>query len=173
MSGAGDQIAGTGIFNLEAALADCGDSAAWKPLPGSDLTGLVCGEATTGFVPGFFSLWFMEVPYFDFENDTLTPFSTHGNANWSTTSISIDGLYSAQSGAIADGQESNLELAVLCLEGGEIRFDYQVSSESSYDLLYFSIDGSSPRVLVRPNTLKCLLYTRRRQPHSHLELRQG
>jgi M6 family metalloprotease-like protein len=74
------------------------------------------------------------------DNSSLT-WTTGGNAAWfcqSTTSVS--GGSSAQSGIIADNQESWIETAVF--GPGTIRFFWRVSSEQDWDFLKFSLDGT-------------------------------
>jgi hypothetical protein len=50
------------------------------------------------------------------------------------------GQRSAQAGAIGDNGTTTLEITVACREG-DVRFWRKVSSEQSWDLLRFSIDG--------------------------------
>ena len=69
------------------------------------------------------------------------PWTTSGDASWFVTSNEANtGTYSAQAGDIGDDQSSTLEVAVYCT-AGDASFYRMVSSESSYDYLYFYIDG--------------------------------
>ena len=52
----------------------------------------------------------------------------------------ISGTYSAQSGAISDGESTSLEFVGI-LADGLVSFSYNISSESNYDFLQFYIDG--------------------------------
>ena len=64
-----------------------------------------------------------------------------GNASWFVTrSDANSGEYSARAGAIEDDEQTALRLT---REGGagEISFSVKVSSERSWDELFFSIDG--------------------------------
>jgi len=79
----------------------------------------------------------------DFET-VLTPLTTSGDANWfiQTTSVNA-GTQAAESGNIADSQESILEYsATVPVTGATLSFYYEVSSESNYDFLEFSIGGT-------------------------------
>jgi hypothetical protein len=79
----------------------------------------------------------------DFET-ALTPLTTSGDANWFTqaTSTNTGGL-AAESGNIADSQESIMEYsATIPASGATLSFFYEVSSESSFDFLEFSVDGA-------------------------------
>jgi hypothetical protein len=80
----------------------------------------------------------------DFEDGSFMayPWEMSGNDDWIITDINPgEGLYSAQSGSIDDGQVSELSVEVTVLSPGTITFLAKVSSESSYDYLRFSIDG--------------------------------
>ncbi|MBP6807950.1 MAG: hypothetical protein KA125_06610, partial [Chromatiaceae bacterium] len=72
------------------------------------------------------------------DNTSLT-WTTGGNANWyGQTAISHDGVDAAQSGDIADSQNSWMQTA---LTGpGTLSFYWRVSSEPDYDYLRFYID---------------------------------
>ena len=65
-----------------------------------------------------------------------------GNADWTVVSNEANsGTYSAKSGAINDNQQTDLILTAEVLTNGEFSFYKKVSSESSYDKLYFYIDN--------------------------------
>ncbi len=69
------------------------------------------------------------------------PWQFSGDASWWVTSDrSHTGSYSARAGAIEDGQTSTLTIELECLPG-EISFYRKVSSESGWDVLWFSMDG--------------------------------
>ena len=88
---------------------------------------ITVGNIIEGFETGDFSA-------FDWE------FS--GNANWTVvTPEAHTGLYSAKSGQITDNQSTSLVLTTEVLADGELSFYRKVSSESSYDKLYFYIDN--------------------------------
>ncbi len=73
------------------------------------------------------------------DNTALT-FTTGGSAAWyGQKGISIIGGDAAQSGAIADGQESYLETSVS--GPGALSFYWKVSSEFGWDYLEFYVDG--------------------------------
>lgn len=67
-----------------------------------------------------------------------------GSANWTIVNTgAYEGTYCAKSGYITDNQDSQLILTVEVLSTGEFSFYKKVSSENSYDKLYFLIDGSA------------------------------
>ena len=67
-----------------------------------------------------------------------------GSANWTIVNTgAYEGTYCAKSGHITDNQDSQLILTVEVLSTGEFSFYKKVSSENSYDKLYFLIDGSA------------------------------
>ncbi|MEZ5359358.1 MAG: M14 family zinc carboxypeptidase [Candidatus Zixiibacteriota bacterium] len=81
----------------------------------------------------------------DFETGNLTKFDwvTTGDANWYVTSSGpYEGSYTARSGSITHNDSTTLYLNIDILSAGTISFMYKVSSESGYDYLRFSIDGS-------------------------------
>lgn len=66
-----------------------------------------------------------------------------GDANWTITSDTAnEGSFSARSGAVADGQCSNLELDIEVADTSIVSFAFQTSSEGNYDFLKFYIDGT-------------------------------
>ncbi len=80
-----------------------------------------------------------------FEDGTITPFTTYGDANWSIDSNNAnDGTKSAVAPAsLNDNQQSSLEYTTtIANSGGQVSFDRKVSSESNYDFLRFYIDGT-------------------------------
>ena len=63
-------------------------------------------------------------------------------ANWTVVSgEAYSGTYSVRSGAIPDNQQSDLILTTEVLADGEVSFYKKVSSENSYDKLFFYIDN--------------------------------
>ena len=67
-----------------------------------------------------------------------------GSANWTIVNTgAYEGTYCAKSGYITDNQDSQLVLTIEVLTTGEFSFYKKVSSENSYDKLYFLIDGTS------------------------------
>jgi subtilisin family serine protease len=75
-------------------------------------------------------------------DNTSLSWSTGGNASWfGQTATSYYGGDAGQSGDILDDQQSYFETTVS--GPGTINFYWQVSSESGYDYLCFSIDGST------------------------------
>jgi hypothetical protein len=75
----------------------------------------------------------------DFESGSLGPeYTTGGSDGWFVTSdMSYSGSYSARAGEIGNNQVSWMTRAV---EGGEIGFWYQVSSQYLHDFFSFYID---------------------------------
>ena len=84
-----------------------------------------------------------------FEDGTLAPFATVGNAVWfinNTTPLS--GSFSAQSGNIGNSQASALLLKLNYSDaGGTISYTRNVSSESGFDFLRFFIDGTQQEAI--------------------------
>ncbi len=78
-----------------------------------------------------------------FEGNTFPPnWSFEGDADWTIASDEFyDGLHSAKSGDVDDGQFSSLVYTTTITEDGQISFYYKVSSEAGYDFLNFYIDG--------------------------------
>ncbi|MDQ1351074.1 MAG: vibriolysin, partial [Acidobacteriota bacterium] len=69
-------------------------------------------------------------------------FTKSGNANWyKVTDVSYNGGDSARSGAIGHSQSCSIETTVTVTEAKNVKFWWQVSSESGYDYLRFYIDG--------------------------------
>ncbi len=81
----------------------------------------------------------------DFESATFGPEWTQGGvSNWNLqTSNVITGAQSAQAGSITHNQESSLTLDVSAIPAVSGSFQYQVSSESSFDYLLFCIDNTA------------------------------
>jgi hypothetical protein len=80
----------------------------------------------------------------DFETNSFYayPWTMDGNTDWIIeTADTYEGVYSARSGEIDDGEESILSVSVEVISVSDISFAYKVSSESGYDLLNFYIDG--------------------------------
>lgn len=80
----------------------------------------------------------------DFEDNTLTPLTTNGDASWFLqTSQVYSGTLSAVSGNITDNQESILEFtATIPAEGARIEFYVRIDAED-FDEIEFDIDGTT------------------------------
>lgn len=81
----------------------------------------------------------------DFESATFVDLMWEfgGNEPWFITDITpYEGAYCAQSGDIGDNQTSELATTFEVVAPGEISFWYKVSSESGWDYLRFSVDGT-------------------------------
>jgi Peptidase family C25/Peptidase family C25, C terminal ig-like domain/Secretion system C-terminal sorting domain/Propeptide_C25/Dockerin type I domain len=80
----------------------------------------------------------------DFESGNFNSYdwTFGGNSDWAIDGMAHEGAYSAKSGNINDNQNSRIELELNVLFSGQISFYYKVSSEASYDMLKFYIDGS-------------------------------
>lgn len=79
----------------------------------------------------------------DFENNSLSPLYTYGNAPWTVVSPATgsDG-YFIESGDISDEQSSAVAMNVVVgTGGGLVSFRAKVSSETNYDRLIFRVDG--------------------------------
>lgn len=88
---------------------------------------IVCGLLLEGFETGDF---------------TFLPWEFQGNTEWILDqTTTFEGLYAARSGVIGDDESSIMELELLFLGSGDVRFYKKVSSEASYDFLRFYIDG--------------------------------
>jgi hypothetical protein len=78
-----------------------------------------------------------------FEDGTLPPFTTGGNANWTISTTSpYTGSYCAESGTITHSQSTWVEITCYYTLNDYISFAYKVSSETNYDKLSFYIDGT-------------------------------
>ena len=83
-----------------------------------------------------------------FEDSTIAPFSTGGDANWVITTAAGEynaasgSLVAAKSGNISDNQITWIEGTMTIPAGGAtIEFAYKTSTENNYDKLFFKIDG--------------------------------
>lgn len=79
----------------------------------------------------------------DFESGDFSQHSWQlsGDASWTVVSGTANGgVYSAQSGAISDSQQTAIEIS-LYTGPGTIQFYNKVSTEQDYDFLRFYIDG--------------------------------
>jgi len=76
--------------------------------------------------------------YGDGGSSVSADYSYVSQTNPSYTPISE--TYSAQSGAISDGESTSLEFVGI-LADGLVSFSYNISSESNYDFLQFYVDG--------------------------------
>ncbi len=80
----------------------------------------------------------------DFETNNFQSFNWQfgGSADWTISTDSFEGSYSAKSGSITHNQTSSLYLEVDVVAAGELSFYRKVSSESSWDYLRFFIDNN-------------------------------
>jgi len=81
----------------------------------------------------------------DWESGGMTQYNwtTGGSGNWSVVnSGAYEGSYCAKSGTISHNQNTWMELEYEVSSADVISFMYKVSSESGYDYLRFSIDGT-------------------------------
>ena len=81
----------------------------------------------------------------DFEtgNFYAWPWTMGGNAPWTiSTNLPYQGARCARSGVIAHNQTSRMSMGLTFLSAGTVQFQAKVSSESNYDFLRFSIDGT-------------------------------
>jgi len=77
-----------------------------------------------------------------FEDGTLDPFTTSGDANWAVQGVTVrTGSYAAKAGTVTNSQSTTLTLSSSLTNPAVISFYYKVSSEENYDVLTFSIDG--------------------------------
>ncbi len=79
----------------------------------------------------------------DFETGDFSKYPyTFGGTDWViNTQNAYEGSYCAKSGVISDNGYSKLKLQIEVLTDGEISFYVKVSSEATYDNLYFIIDN--------------------------------
>ncbi|MBT6994517.1 MAG: hypothetical protein HN952_06130 [Candidatus Cloacimonetes bacterium] len=80
----------------------------------------------------------------DFESGNFSMYEWEFNdAMWLISNVeAFEGIYSATSGTISDGQSSGLQLTLDVFSNGEISFFVKMSSEADYDFLKFYIDDS-------------------------------
>jgi len=77
-----------------------------------------------------------------FEDASLTPFTTSGDANWAVQGTTVyAGSYAAQAGTITGNQSTTMSLASTLAKPSRISFYFKVSSESNWDIMTFLIDG--------------------------------
>jgi len=80
-----------------------------------------------------------------FEDNSIPPFTTGGNANWSTTNTGGEfntGSSGVKSGTIGNNEVSWIQTSVtMPALGGTVSFYYKTSTESCCDELHFYIDG--------------------------------
>ena len=82
------------------------------------------------------------VESFETGDFSLFDWTFAGNADWTIVNTDAHtGTYCAKSGSISDSQQTSLVLTTEVLANGEISFFKKVSSENSYDKLYFYIDN--------------------------------
>ncbi len=80
----------------------------------------------------------------DFESGDFAsfPWRFSGSAPWGLDTATVyEGQYAAVSTVIGDAQTAELHLDYYVAGDGDLRFRYKVSSEFSFDFLYFLIDG--------------------------------
>lgn len=93
----------------------------------SQITINLLAPANEGFESGDFSLY---------------PWNQSGNMNWVIqNSDTFSGTYAAKSGAITHNQTSTISVLINVTSPGNVTFYQKVSSEPSYDYLYFYIDN--------------------------------
>ncbi len=80
----------------------------------------------------------------DFESGSFSPdWTLTGTSNWAIQGSNVlVGSQTAKSGTITHNQVTSMTLDVSSLPAGTGTFDYQVSSESSFDYLNFCIDNT-------------------------------
>lgn len=84
----------------------------------------------------------------DWESNTTTTYNWQIAGNeWILSTTSFAGSYSLQSDMHIDSSKADLDLTVNVLYDGFISFYAKVSSEESYDELYFFIDGEKKLAL--------------------------
>lgn len=80
-----------------------------------------------------------------FEDNTIPPFATSGNKNWTIqNTVFNSGSRAGKAGAITDSQTTNIDYttAAIPATGGILTFYYKVDSESCCDKLRFFVDGT-------------------------------
>ncbi len=78
-----------------------------------------------------------------FEDVSLPPFTSGGNASWSVQSVeAYAGTYAAQSGTISDTQSTYIRYITSVIEPSTLSFAVKVSSEEYFDFLSFEINGN-------------------------------
>lgn len=80
----------------------------------------------------------------EFEDGTLAPFRTSGDALWFVQSAVTDSgtAFAAQSGNVAGGQSSTMSVLLDAPQGATVSFAFKVSSELSFDHLRFFLNGT-------------------------------
>jgi hypothetical protein len=74
---------------------------------------------------------------------TKNGWALSGDVNWiADSTVVYEGSYSACSGPVGDGQNSELSLTLNFIADGNLAFYRKISSETGYDKLSFYIDGS-------------------------------
>jgi len=96
------------------------------------------------FISAFsLSLFSQEIEDFETGDFSLFEWEFDGNADWLISDLNpYEGIYSAQSGDIGDGQTSGLYVSYEVYSPEDISFWLRVSSEGNYDYLRFFIDNS-------------------------------
>jgi len=96
---------------------------------------------TTVSLTGSYSPVFSSIEGFETGDFSSVNWEFSGYANWFVTSEERNsGNHSAQAGSIEHNESSALEVTLDCFSG-DVSFYCKVSSESSFDCLYFYIDG--------------------------------
>jgi len=130
---------GTGYYGLTLPVGAVYDVLAQASGMGSDQHAVVFdGPTTQDFV-------LPQLTFDDFETNNFNQFAwiQSGNAPWIIDTATVfEGTHSARSGTITHNQISTLSLDVDVQAAGNVEFEYKVSSESGYDFLVFSVDGS-------------------------------
>ncbi|MDD3282904.1 MAG: hypothetical protein PHY41_05465 [Candidatus Cloacimonetes bacterium] len=79
---------------------------------------------------------------FETGNFSAQNWTNNSSSPWIVQSTEkYSGTYAAKSGVISDNQQTEISISQVVSEAGNISFYYKVSSESSYDKLFFLVDG--------------------------------
>lgn len=80
-----------------------------------------------------------------FEDNTVPPFTTNGNANWNTqNSVTFSGSRACKAGNITHSESTNLDYTTTTIpaQGAILSFYYKIESESCCDKLRLFVDGT-------------------------------
>lgn len=80
----------------------------------------------------------------DFETGDLTGWTTSGDQLWTVqSSVVYEGSFAAQSGAINDDESTTISTTVILNSSADLVFWWKVSTESGYDEVEFTINGTT------------------------------
>ena len=97
---------------------------------------------TTASLIGSYSPTIPSVEGFETGDFSSLAWESFGDVDWYVTSgESNSGIYSARAGSISDAETTTLMITRDCSDG-DISFYYRISSESGFDHLGFSINGT-------------------------------